>query len=76
MNGEQLVVAGSFASMTDAKVAKCALESAGIDAMIQADSVGGMRLHAAWSSAGYKLLVREEDAEAAREALNLPASEE
>jgi hypothetical protein len=46
-----------------------ALESAGIDAIIVADDVGGMRPHLAWSSGGFKLLVREEDAASAREVL-------
>jgi len=50
-------------------MAKSALESAGIDSMIQADSVGGMRPHVAWSSGGFKLLVRADDVEAARDAL-------
>lgn len=46
------------------------LESAGIDAVIQADRAGGMRDHLAWSGFGFKLLVREEDSNAAREVLN------
>ena len=37
--------------------------------MIQADTAGGMREHLAWSGAGFKLLVREEDLTAAREIL-------
>jgi len=53
----------------EADLAKGALESAGIDAMIQADSAGGMRPHLAWASGGFKVLVREEDAAAARELL-------
>ncbi len=52
-------------------MAKSALEAAGIDAMIQADAVGGMRPHVAWASGGYKLLVREEDAADASEVLAL-----
>ncbi len=53
----------------EAALAKSALESAGIDAMIQADAVGGMRPHVAWASGGYKVLVREEGAAAAEEVL-------
>ena len=37
--------------------------------MIQADTAGRMREHLAWSGEGFQLLVREEDAAAAREAL-------
>lgn len=65
----ELVVAGAFASEADAQMAKGALESAGIEAMIQSDSVGGMRPHVAWASGGYKVLVREEDAEEALKVL-------
>jgi len=50
-------------------VAKTALESAGIDAMIKADTAGGMRPHIAWSSGGFQVLVREEDVAEAREVL-------
>ena len=49
-------------------------ESAGIDAMIQADRAGGMRDHLAWSGFGFKVLVRDEDASAARDMLK-PAPE-
>jgi hypothetical protein len=45
------------------------LEAARIDAMIQADTAGGMREHLAWSGAGFRVLVREEDAAAARDVL-------
>ena len=51
-----------------AELAKSALESAGIDAMIQSDSAGGMRPHLAWASGGFKILVRDEDT-AARDVL-------
>ena len=53
-------------------MAKSALESAGIDAMIQADSAGGMRPHLAWSGSGFRVLVREEDAANARDVLQPP----
>jgi hypothetical protein len=55
-------------------MAKSALEAAGISAMIQADAAGGMRPHIAWASGGFKVLVREEDAEAAREVLEPSAA--
>ncbi len=69
MEDANLVVVHAFATEAQADMAKSALESAGIDSMIQADSAGGMRPHIAWATGGYKVLVREEDAEDAREAL-------
>jgi hypothetical protein len=69
MNESNLVVVHEFGSQPDAELAKSALAGAGIDAMIQADSVGGMRTHVAWSGAGFKVLVREEDAGDARDVL-------
>jgi hypothetical protein len=53
-------------------LAKCTLEGTGIQAMIQGDTAGGMREHLAWSGAGYKILVREEDAAVARDVLTPP----
>jgi hypothetical protein len=69
MRDAKLVVVHAFASEPEADMAKSALESAGIDAMIQADSAGGMRPHLAWASGGFKILVRDEDVAAAREVL-------
>jgi len=40
--------------------------------MIQADTAGGMREHLAWSGAGFKILVWEEDAAVARDVLTPP----
>lgn len=57
-------------------MAKAALEAASIDAMIQADTAGGMREHLAWSGGGFKVLVREEDAAEARDVLNTRQSDE
>src|SRR6201984_2245453 len=70
MDRSRLTVVDRFASQVEADLAKSALESAGIDATIQADRAGGMRDHLAWSGFGFKMLVREEDAEDAREALH------
>jgi hypothetical protein len=72
MQDTKLVVARSYASRPEADLAKGALEDAGILAMIQADTAGGMREHLAWSGAGFEILVREEDATAAREVLAPP----
>ena len=72
MDRSKLAVVDRFASQAEADLAKSVLESAGIDAMIQADRAGGMRDHLAWSGLGFKVLVREEDAEAARNMLHPP----
>ena len=69
MQEAKLIVVQSCASQIEAELAKGALEAAGIEAMIQADTAGRMREHLAWSGAGFKILVREEDAAAARETL-------
>jgi len=50
-------------------IAKSALASAGIDAIIEADTAGRMREHLAWSGLGFRLLVRADEAEAARDFL-------
>ena len=65
----------SCGSRAEAELAKGALEEAGIEAIIQADTAGGMREHLAWSGAGFKILVREDDATAAREALPSPSED-
>ena len=66
-----LVIVGEFNGEAEAEIAKSALEAAGIDAMIQSDTAGHMRTHIAWSGAGFRILVREEDATAAREILKI-----
>jgi len=69
MRGAQLVVLQTFGTRPEAELAKGLLEAAQIDAMIQADTAGGMREHLAWSGDGFRLLVRHEDATEAREVL-------
>jgi Putative prokaryotic signal transducing protein len=56
-----LVLVQAYGTRPEAELAVSELDAAGIPAMIQSDSVGGMREHMAWSGAGYKILVREED---------------
>jgi hypothetical protein len=73
MEHPNLVVVQSYGSRPEADLAKGALEDAGIPAMVQADTAGGMREHLAWSGAGFKILVREEDATVARDVLTPPA---
>ncbi len=69
MSDTELVVVHAFATEAEAELAKGALSAAGIESMIQADSIGRMRPHVAWASGGFKVLVRQEDAEAAQEVL-------
>jgi hypothetical protein len=70
MSDSNLVVVQTFGSGPEAALAKSALEDAGIDAMIQADTAGGMRPHLAWSGGGFKLLVREDDVLTAQDVLD------
>jgi hypothetical protein len=76
MPQNNLVVVQSYATEGEAEIVKGVLESSGIEAMIQADTAGRMREHLAWSGLGHRLLVREEDAAAARSILCLPQSDE
>ena len=69
MQDIKLIVVQTYGSRPEADLAKGALEDAGIPAMIQADTAGGMREHLAWSGAGFRVLVREEDATVARDVL-------
>ena len=73
MADSDLVAIHAFNNSQEAELAIGALDAAGIDAMVKADSGGGMRPHLAWAGVGYQILVREEDAAAAREILELPA---
>jgi len=75
MQQTNLVVVHAYGSRPEAELAKGALEDAGIPAMIQADTAGGMREHLAWSGEGFRILVREEDATDARDMLSQLASE-
>src|SRR5262249_859560 len=68
-----LIIAHTFATELEAEIARSALEAAGIAAIIQADTAGGMRPHIAWSGSGFRILVREEDASAAHDVLEPPA---
>jgi hypothetical protein len=69
MNDTELVVVGTFLNQIEADMAQGALEAAEIDSMISADDAGGQRPHL-WMG-GIRLLVRAEDAAAAREILGL-----
>jgi len=76
MQDAKLVIVQSYGSRPEADLARGALEDAGIQALVQADTAGGMREHLAWSGAGFKILVREEDAAVARDVLTSPAEGE
>jgi Putative prokaryotic signal transducing protein len=71
-----LIVARAFNTRPEADLARSALDAAGIDAMVRADSGGDMRPALAWAGDGFQVVVREEDVEAAREILDLPARPE
>lgn len=73
MQHPNLVAVQSYGTRPEADLAKSALEDAGIPAMVRGDTAGGMREHLAWSGVGFQILVREEDAAAAREVLTPPA---
>jgi hypothetical protein len=76
MSQSDLVVVQSCATEGAAEIAKGVLQSSGIDAMIQADTAGRMREHLAWSGLGHRVLVREEDAAAARSLLAVPQNDD
>ncbi len=73
MDHTKLVVVWEYGIRPEADLAKSELESAGIQAMIQGNTAGGMLEPLACSGAGFKILLREEDATEAREVLNPPA---
>lgn len=72
MDHSKLVIVDAFGSQVEADLAKSMLESAGINALLQADAAGGMDPPLAWGGFGFKVLVREEDAASARELLQPP----
>ncbi len=72
MEHPNLIIVQTYGTRPEADLAKSELESAGIPAMIQADTAGGMREHLAWSGQGFKLLVREEDLTTASDLLTPP----
>ena len=76
MPQSKLVVVQAFGTQVDADLAKSTLESAGVEVMVQADTAGGMRPHLAWGGLGFRLLVREEDTERARQVLQPTTSDE
>ncbi len=76
MDHSKLIVVQQYGSLPAAELAKTELESAGIEALVQGDTAGGMREHLAWSGEGFKIFVREEDVADARAILTTPAQPE
>jgi hypothetical protein len=72
MRHSKLVVIQSFGTRAEADIALSMLESSGIEAMMQADTAGGMRQHLAWSGLGFRVLVCEEDVARAHDVLEPP----
>ena len=75
MNDPDLVVVHRFNTSEEAELAKSALEAAGIDAMVRRDNGGGMQPALGWAGAGVEVIVRAEDAQAARDVLDIPAKQ-
>jgi len=73
MSDSTLVVVHTFGNRQEADVAVSALDAAGIEAIVQADTGGEMYRAIAWAGVGFQLLVRSEDSEAAHAILELPA---
>jgi len=71
MSDADLVVVGRFNNRFEADVAKSALDAAGLDSMIRSDDVAGMRPPLSLTN-GVELIVRADDAMAAREILQQP----
>ena len=73
MSDSELVVVQTFSSRPEADIAVSALEAAGIESTVQADTGGEMYRAIAWAGVGFQVVVRTEDAEAARAILETPA---
>ena len=73
MSDSELIVVHTFGSRQEADVAVSALDAAGIEAIVQADTGGGMYRAMAWAGVGFQVVVRSEDSDAARAILETPA---
>ena len=71
-----LTEAGRFMSVFEARTACAVLESAGIDAKVVTDNAGGALPSLSALSGGVRVLVRTEDADEARELLEVEAETE
>ncbi|HEX9721886.1 MAG TPA: hypothetical protein VGA53_01335 [Candidatus Paceibacterota bacterium] len=59
----KLVIIKNYPTRTEAEIAKQFLESQGIQCVVSADDMGGMRHDLLMATGGAKLLCREEDRE-------------
>ena len=73
MSETDLVIVHTFGNRQEADVAVSALDAAGIDSIVRADTGGEMYRAMAWAGVGFQLLVRRGDAESARAILEEPA---
>jgi putative signal transducing protein len=73
MTHSELVVVRTFNDRIEAELAQSALQAAEIDSMVRSDDAGGLRPHMALQN-GVELLVRSEDARAARQILDTDLS--
>ncbi len=73
MTHSELVVVRTFNDRIEAELAQSALQAAEIDSMVRCDDAGGLRPHMALQN-GVELLVRTEDASAARQVLDTDVS--
>ena len=73
MGDSGLVVVQTFGSRPEADIAVSALEAAGIESTVQADTGGEMYRAIAWAGVGFQVVVRIEDSDAARAILETPA---
>jgi hypothetical protein len=73
MSDSTLVIVHTFGNRQDADVAVSALDAAGIESIVQADTGGEMYRSIAWAGVGFQLLVRSEDSDAAHAILEVPA---
>jgi len=71
-SADDLVIVATFQSRPEAELARGALEAAGIAATIHSDDAGGMRPAMAFSN-GARVIVRSDDAKAARQILHITA---
>ena len=72
MADSELVIVHTYSNRPEAEMAKSALDAAEIAAFVRSDDGGGMET-GLWRGNGVEIVVRAEDAEAAREVLDLPA---
>jgi hypothetical protein len=75
MDRESLVAVGAFLNHMEADLARSALEAAGIASMVRSDDCGGMYPTPWMGQSQVALLVREDDADAARDVLSQEARE-